>query len=29
MKLQSVITAAVGAFIGGYALIVLNKKGYI
>lgn len=29
MKLQSVITAAVGAFIGGYALILLNKKGYI
>lgn len=29
MKLQSVIAAAVGAFIGGYALIVLNKKGII
>ena len=29
MKLQSVITAAVGAFIGGYALILLNKNGYI
>ncbi len=29
MKVQSIITAAVGAFIGGYALILLNKKGYI
>lgn len=29
MKLQSVITAAIGAFVGGYALIVLNKRGYI
>lgn len=29
MKLQSVIAAAIGAFVGGYALIVLNKKGYI
>lgn len=29
MKIQSIITAAVGAFVGGYALIYLNKKGYI
>lgn len=29
MKVQSIITAAVGAFIGGYTLILLNKKGYI
>lgn len=29
MKIQSIITAAMGAFIGGYALIYLNKKGYI
>lgn len=29
MKIQSVITAAIGAFIGGYALVYLNKKGYI
>lgn len=29
MKLQSVIAAAVGAFIGGYALISLSKKGII
>ena len=29
MKLQSVITAAIGAFVGSYALIVLNKRGYI
>ncbi len=29
MKVQTIITAAVGAFIGGYALILLNKKGYI
>lgn len=29
MKIQSVIRAAVGAFVGGYALIYLNKKGYI
>ena len=29
MKIQSIITAAMGAFIGGYALIYINKKGYI
>lgn len=29
MKVQSIITAAVGVFIGGYTLILLNKKGYI
>lgn len=29
MKLQSIITAAMGAFVGGYALIYLNKKGII
>lgn len=29
MKIQSIIMAAVGAFVGGYALIYLNKKGYI
>ncbi len=29
MQIQSIITAAVGAFVGGYALIYLNKKGYI
>lgn len=26
MKIQSVITAAIGAFIGGYALVYLNKR---
>lgn len=29
MKIQTITVAAIGAFIGGYALIYLNKKGYI
>ncbi len=29
MKIQTIMVAAIGAFIGGYALIYLNKKGYI
>ena len=29
MKIQTIMVAAIRAFIGGYALIYLNKKGYI